>query len=286
VKHIGTSTEALAEHDVNLRDALDSAKPVFGVPPVERSPYNEYENHYANWAAMVETGALPGTVAELEWGSFAPSKVISLSDELCLAGKGEIMKLDAQVLRSAVPIDMPDLTVIELGCGIGRNLHLLAESHPNIRRMIGIDFSPSAIKVAQHYGAQRHTCPDMEFFVRGIAGFRSVLPLSLEPPLFILTRHAIEQCATAKHVAMGIEELRTQGVLAGAALLEPSPAQYDDQTRLGRARMRYNRRFGLNKDLEEVLHEYIGWHVRVHTLGINPLNPTSVFTMGKGSFIV
>ena len=174
-------------------------------------------------------------------------------------------------MRDAIE-DSP--AVVELGCGYGFNLYILAQQFPG-KLYRGGEYSANAVKLAQQLFVREPNIEVREF--NFYDGSTYACLDDLPSPVTVFTCHAVEQLQTATELFTALRERSSR--IASVFHFEPA---YDlhDSSLIGLMRRRYAQMNDYNQDLVKRIRERED-HIRVVTmkpdvLGLNPLNPTSV----------
>ena len=163
--------------------------------------------------------------------------------------------------------------IVELGCGYGFNLHILAQKFPG-KMYRGGEYSVNAVKLAQQLFAREPSIEVHEFNFYDSSTYAFLDDLAA--PVTVFTCHAVEQLQAATELFTALRE-RSRRI---RAVFHFEPA-YDlhDSSLLGLMRRRYAQMNDYNEDLVKGIRERED-HIRVVTMkpdvfGLNPLNPTS-----------
>lgn len=165
-------------------------------------------------------------------------------------------------------------TVVDLGAGYGYMLHKLREASHVQRNWIGADSSTTAIELARRASTG---IDDMRFFEFNFYDPNSYDFLStVEPPIGLVTRHAIEQLPSATAFLDSLWPYRSS--ISCVVHFEPIYNQ-QAETELERLRRRYVETQDYNRDLLIEIRKRDELQLICHVpdvIGINPLNPTTV----------
>ncbi len=165
-------------------------------------------------------------------------------------------------------------TIVDLGAGYGYLLHKLRQYFDGTRNWIGADGSRTAIEVAKRVsvGMEDMCFVEFNFYDPGSYDFLS----EAQPPIGVITHHAIEQLPSAAAVmdALSLHRSSIASVLHFEPIYDP-----EDATALGKLRRRYIENQDYNRDLQTETHRRTDVRLVRHepnVIGLNPLIPTSV----------
>lgn len=217
----------------------------------------------------------PEEVKEFEIGSGAADKTcVSWGNDLYEVCPSEARADYYQLLLDTVRAEVEKCqTVVELGCGYGYNLWMLKQ-HFAHKDFLGGEYSKNAVQLASRL---YQNDPEIRVSHFNFYDDQSYELLErVNPPIVVLTSHAIEQLQSSSPVLDAL--LRYRERIQTVFHFEPV-YQLHDETLLGLMRRRYTELNDYNRDL---LHElqrrsYIRpVTTRADVIGLNPLNPTSV----------
>ena len=162
-------------------------------------------------------------------------------------------------------------TVVELGCGYGYNLWIVARQDSS-KHYLGGDLAPTAIEIGRRlFGEHGPRVQPFNFYEDA-----GDLLDEAEGPILVFTCHSIEQLPGAGHA---IDELaRHVDKIAGVLHFEPLFGSFG-RSLLGRLRAAHAEALDYNRDLLGVLEGRHDVHVatcETNVVGINPLNPSSI----------
>ena len=207
---------------------------------------------------------------------------LQLGEDICISRGSDLFALSLTQARheyySLIRSSLADAigeadTVLELGCGYGYNLWMLAQHFPG-KKYVGGEFSPVAVDLAARLYGDSGNIRVERFNFYEVDDYRRLL-CGLGQAILVLTCHAIEQLPSAKTF--------TDGVIAGGScvtsVVQLEPA-YELHARglLGLMRKRYAEVNDYNRDLLSTLRDprVTVKSCREHVFGLNPLNPASV----------
>jgi SAM-dependent methyltransferase len=244
-------------------------------PPAEPGEYTNaatYDELYSHLLdAYRETAGDFGTVTEevKSRGREEPD-VISADEDLYLAGTAALLEREHAAIRNALrPVLDGGETVVDLGCGWGAALGVIAEAYPEVT-VVGGEVSDPGVELARELHAGT-THISVERF-----DFRGDWDLLDRDDVVVFTRGALTTLEDVKSV---VERFARQAVgdsvLGGVHLEEIGP---HPDTVLGLLRRRYADVRGFDMDLLPVLREHRNLsvtHVEYDVIGANPLHPST-----------
>lgn len=252
--------------------------------PIERTQEKidaEYDkDKYASCLAYYREHAQEGITVdhvrkEWEMRGLTSQKCVSFGEDLFLLSSSEFLSMNDRFLLEMLGSSVAEADiVVELGCGYGHNLWLLAQQFPK-KKYFGGEYSAQAVTLAQElyrnspsihveqFNFYDPTYPILDQIEKG----RRVL---------VFTRHAIEQLPSAANVCAVLP--RYADKVAAVVHLEPL-YEPDGTSLLSLLRKRYTEVNDYNRDLLPLLRANPAvtvQEVQVNVFGLNPLNPTSV----------
>jgi len=200
---------------------------------------------------------------------------ISQSEDLYIA-----LVTDAQRANDDIVVDelgnvlTGNETVVELGCGYGYNLHLLASAYPDCK-YVGGEYSSNAVQIAPHL---YEDCDNVE-----IQQFNyyddhwEIFDREFTDDVVVFTRLSIEQLPECESV---IETLRESlpSTTKAVVHLEPVYELHDTDSMLGLIRKKYIEINDYNHDLLTAIQTHADIEVvstKYDVFGFNGLNPMS-----------
>lgn len=199
--------------------------------------------------------------------------VISLSEELFLAGTAELVALENAAVRDVLaPVLDGGETVFDLGCGYGWTLGAIADAFPDTT-VVGGEYSPAGVDLARAVYADADRVTVEQFDLLGDwAMLDDGDPDDRDAVVF--TKGAF---VTLPELAPAVERLDaladSGGVVAGVHLEQVGP---HPDTVLGLLREQYSRERGYSDTLRRHLDDAPSLRVTDVTydvLGDNPLHP-------------
>jgi hypothetical protein len=167
---------------------------------------------------------------------------------LLSATNSEIMTWYDDILTTTMAsVLKPEVTVVELGCGIGHIMWMLRQAFPGLTYRGG-DFADSAVALAEKLYAQT---PDISVEKFDFYAPNYDLIEKAKGPVVVLTSQALEQVPLSAGVVETLSKYRDK--IARVFHLEPAYALYDDGTLLGLMRRRYIEINDYNRDLVSTL---------------------------------
>jgi hypothetical protein len=236
---------------------------------------DKYQSYLAFYREHKTTEVTPEHVKQFEFGD-AGEMCVSLGEELVLFSRGEARERYLNLLRDTMAEAIAGAdTIVELGCGYGFNLWMLAQYFPG-KKYLGGKYSNNAIELAARLYAsgtqssqitvENFNFYDPKYHLLNRADGRHIA---------VFTAHAIEQLPSAANV---IEAIESCGRRLTVFNFEPVFELYSNSL-LGLLRRKYAVANDYNRDLYTLLQA----HNRLRVIqvvpdvyGANPLNPTSV----------
>lgn len=218
----------------------------------------------------------PEAIRDFQYGgASAAPLVVSKGSELFLAEFREAAESYYRLLIDELRSEIEDAdVVIELGCGYGINLWVLAQefSRPTF---LGGEYSSNAVELARrlYQDTPRIRVQEFDFYAPTYTQVSEAVAQGGKVVVF--TSHAIEQLPSARHM---VEVLAAIPRLSGVVHLEPLLELHGD-TLLGLLRRAYADANDYNRDLYSSVRENPGIEllpVKHDVLGLNCFNPTSV----------
>lgn len=164
-------------------------------------------------------------------------------------------------------------SVIELGAGYGYNLWRLRRKWPNLL-FLGGEYSKKAIELASRLYDNDPGIKVQHFNFYEASSY-DLIDLA-DPPILVLTVHAIEQLPCSSMVFDCLVNFREK--ITGVVHFEPVHELYGNSL-LGLMRSRYTEVNDYNRDLYSELQKRPDIRIidiQSNVLGLNPMNPTSV----------
>ncbi|MCH8152634.1 MAG: hypothetical protein IH830_09715 [Planctomycetes bacterium] len=204
----------------------------------------------------------------------AQTRCVSLGNDLFEMALDEAQRRATDIVICAVREAMEHCnTVVDLGAGYGYLLHQLRRSFPG-KNWIGADASTAATQLAKRLfnGSSDARFYKFNFLEPGSYRFLS----AAEPPILIVTQHAIEQLPSTARVFDALGQY--QDLIHRVFHFEPVYAHQDD-TMLSLMRRRFIENQDYNRDLLCEIRrrdEIRLLNEQANVIAINPLNPTSI----------
>ena len=217
----------------------------------------------------------PEEVKQFEFGlNLARKECVSLGNnlyEVCLSeAKAEYYELLLDTVCGEVGKCQ---TVVELGCGYGYNLWMLKQHFPT-KAFVGGEYSKNAVELGCRLFQHDSKIRVLQFNFFDDQSYKFLERVN--PPIVVLTVHAIEQLQSSSPVLDAL--LRYRESIQTVFHFEPV-YHLHDETLLGLMRRRYAELNDYNTDLLPELQQrsYIRIIIsQAEVFGLNPLNPTSV----------
>ena len=197
--------------------------------------------------------------------------VISVDERLYLASTADLIEREATAVRTALrPVLNGGETVVDLGCGWGATLGVIANEFPSAA-VIGGEYSPSGVELARELHAETDRIAIEQF------DFYGEWDLFDGDETVIFTRGALATLPDIEPVLDRFAKLAATDTVAGGVHLEqtgPYP-----ETVLGLLRRRYAEVHGYNTDFLPAIErrqDFEVTHVEDDVVGVNPLHPWTV----------
>ncbi len=217
----------------------------------------------------------PEDVREFEFVVGSDDKLcISLGDNLYETTLAEARSRWNKLFLDTVGRELEECnSVVELGAGYGYNLWRLRREWPNLLSLGG-EYSKNAIELASRL-YNNDPGIKVQYFNFYEASTYDLIDLA-DPPILVLTVHAIEQLPCSSMVFDCLVKFREK--IAGVFHFEPVHELYGNSL-LGLMRSRYTEVNDYNRDLRSQLQRRSNMRIvdiQSSVLGLNPMNPTSV----------
>ncbi|MDD4286970.1 MAG: class I SAM-dependent methyltransferase [Candidatus Peribacteraceae bacterium] len=241
----------------------------------------EYDkDKYASCLAYYRQHAQEGITVdqvrkEWEMRAVGSESCVSFGDELFLLSSSESLTMNDQLLLEVLgPLAAQADSVVELGCGYGHNLWLLAQQFPG-KTFFGGEYSPQAVTLAQEL-YRNNPSIHVEQFNFYDPTYPILDRLEKGRRVLVFTRHAIEQLPSAANVCLVLPKYADR--MTAVVHLEPLYETHGESL-LALLRKRYTEMNDYNRDLLPLLRANPAVTVQeaqMNVFGLNPLNPTSV----------
>lgn len=198
---------------------------------------------------------------------------ISKKDRLFLTSYDKVMEIWEKLLFNTFEGSLNgEEIIIELGCGYGYNLSLLAKEFPS-KTFLGGEYSVNAVTLANKL-FKMHKKISVTTFNYYDSKWNMLEKLDRKAVIF--TSHSIEQLPIAKSVLKNFIKYKTK--IKEVIHLEPTFELYNESTFLGMMRKKYTFMNDHNRDIISSLKSLKVKFIRLEpcVFGRNPLNPTSI----------
>lgn len=195
---------------------------------------------------------------------------ISIRESLYLASPGELLERDRTAVREALDaVECTPETVLDLGCGYGAALGVLADAVPDAA-VVGGEYSRNGVDLARalHDDRERVRIETFDFEDEWDLGDAAA------GDALVFTRGALTTLSDLETVVDRLGARASDGDLVGGVHLEQVDAH--PETTLGLLRRRYGRLRGYSGELLALLERHPAIDVAEVTydvLGPNPLHP-------------
>ncbi|WP_248906657.1 class I SAM-dependent methyltransferase [Halocatena marina] len=193
--------------------------------------------------------------------------VISIDEALYFASSAELLAQERSVIRDALrPALGGDETVVDLGCGWGATLGVIADTFPN--RVIGGEYSEHGVELARELSAGTDRISVEQFDFHGdwdlLDGNNNI----------IFTCDSLTAIASVETVVDRLASCVGDGEIIGGVHLEPVGPHPD--TMLGLLRRQYAKVRNYNTDVLSAIGKHQNLSVTTveyDSIGANPLHP-------------